>query len=191
MFIRTFTRLFSPRGHHFFSSHSSRKSYESRTFLYYTLSMGITMLGVGYAGVPIYRIYCSRYSSGTNVEFARAKSENIRNMKPVRDRQITVYFSADTYSNMAWNFKPVQTQARAFLTVMPGETALAFYSAENPTDEPIIGIATYTIVPPEASKYFNKIQVKFRFSERFFLSSLGNYYRRYFHCCAPCFGRSA
>ncbi|KAA3673388.1 cytochrome c oxidase assembly protein subunit 11 [Paragonimus westermani] len=152
MFVRKFTRLFGP--HHFFSSRSSRKSYESRTFLYYGLSMGITMLGVGYAGVPLYRIYCSRYSSGTNVEFARAKSEDIRNMKPVRDRQITVYFSADTYSNMAWNFKPVQTQ----LTVVPGETALAFYSAENPTDEPIIGIATYTIVPPEASKYFNKIQ---------------------------------
>lgn len=45
------------------------------------------------------------------------------------------------------------------LTVVPGETALAFYSAENPTDIPITGIATYTVLPTEAAKYFNKIQV--------------------------------
>lgn len=40
-----------------------------------------------------------------------------------------------------------------------GETALAFYNAKNPTDKPIIGISTYTIVPWQAGYYFNKIQV--------------------------------
>ena len=42
---------------------------------------------------------------------------------------------------------------------MPGETALAFYRAKNPTDQPVIGIATYNVVPFEAGQYFNKIQV--------------------------------
>ena len=42
---------------------------------------------------------------------------------------------------------------------MPGETALAFYTARNPTDKPIIGISTYTVIPFEAAQYFNKIQV--------------------------------
>ncbi len=45
------------------------------------------------------------------------------------------------------------------LTIVPGETALAFYTAKNPTNKPIIGIATYTVLPQEAAKYFNKIQV--------------------------------
>lgn len=43
--------------------------------------------------------------------------------------------------------------------VVPGETALAFYKAKNPTDKPVIGISTYNVVPFEAGQYFNKIQV--------------------------------
>lgn len=42
--------------------------------------------------------------------------------------------------------------------VVPGETVLAFYSAQNPTDQPISGISTYNVVPYEAGQYFNKIQ---------------------------------
>lgn len=46
--------------------------------------------------------------------------------------------------------------------VVPGETALAFYRAKNPTDKPIIGISTYNVVPFDAGQYFNKIQASFR-----------------------------
>lgn len=136
--------------------HNSRydKSYRNRTFLYYALSCGIFMVGFGYISVPLYRIYCRATGTGTDSNLAKANSEKIRSMKPVKDRQITVQFSADTYSNMLWKFKPLQNA----ITVVPGETALAFYTAENPTDKPIIGIATYSVVPVEAAKYFNKIQ---------------------------------
>lgn len=44
------------------------------------------------------------------------------------------------------------------LQVYPGETALAFYTATNPTDHAIVGISTYTVLPYEAAKYLNKIQ---------------------------------
>jgi cytochrome c oxidase assembly protein subunit 11 len=61
--------------------------------------------------------------------------------------------------------------------VIPGETALAFFTATNPTDKPITGVSTYNVVPYEVSRnltlvsteyatsitsqtaqYFNKIQ---------------------------------
>lgn len=42
--------------------------------------------------------------------------------------------------------------------VFPGETALAFYTAKNPTNKPVIGISTYNVIPFEAGAYFNKIQ---------------------------------
>ncbi|TGZ71996.1 hypothetical protein CRM22_002342 [Opisthorchis felineus] len=160
MLFHRLSRLASIRGYAPFSSRRSPinspvgDQYEKRTRLYYTMALGVAMVGFGYACVPLYRIYCSKVGVGTNSEFARAKTEIIKTMKPVKERQITVHFSADTHSKMAWRFKPVQNE----LTVVPGETALAFYSAENPTDRPIIGIATYSIVPTEASKYFNKIQ---------------------------------
>ena len=44
------------------------------------------------------------------------------------------------------------------LKVVPGETALAFYTARNSTDKPVTGISTYNVVPFEAGQYFNKIQ---------------------------------
>ena len=47
----------------------------------------------------------------------------------------------------------------SFAQLVPGETALAFYTATNPSDEPITGIATYNVIPYEAGLYFNKIQV--------------------------------
>jgi len=42
--------------------------------------------------------------------------------------------------------------------VVPGETALAFYTAENCSDQEITGIATYNVTPNAAAAYFNKIQ---------------------------------
>lgn len=42
--------------------------------------------------------------------------------------------------------------------MIPGETALAFYTAKNPTDLPVTGISTYNVIPFEAGAYFNKIQ---------------------------------
>ena len=63
-------------------------------------------------------------------------------------------FSADTAAAMQWNFRPQQP----VLHLYPGETALAFYTAKNPTDKPIDGISTYNVIPFEAGQYFNKIQ---------------------------------
>uniref|UniRef100_A0A0X3PTR4 Cytochrome c oxidase assembly protein COX11, mitochondrial n=1 Tax=Schistocephalus solidus TaxID=70667 RepID=A0A0X3PTR4_SCHSO len=138
----------------FYSGGRGRDNLKRLSAIYYCAALSVFMLGFSYAGVPLYRIYCAKTGGGTNSEGARAKSDRVEKMKPVRDRKITVEFSADTYSRMAWNFKPAQKS----VTIVPGETALAFYTAKNPTDRPITGIATYTVVPLDAAKYFNKIQ---------------------------------
>lgn len=75
-------------------------------------------------------------------------------MEAIKDRIIKVRFNADLAASMRWNFKPQQYEIK----VAPGETALAFYTAKNPTDSPVIGISTYNVVPFEAGAYFNKIQ---------------------------------
>jgi len=76
-------------------------------------------------------------------------------MVPVQGAHpITVRFSASTSDTLQWKFKPQQREVQ----VVPGETALAFYTAHNKTDEPIVGVATYNITPLKAGLYFNKIQ---------------------------------
>ncbi|KAG2535679.1 cytochrome c oxidase assembly protein COX11, mitochondrial-like isoform X1 [Panicum virgatum] len=42
--------------------------------------------------------------------------------------------------------------------VKPGESALAFYTAENRSSAPITGVSTYNVAPMKAAIYFNKIQ---------------------------------
>lgn len=94
---------------------------------------------------------CQATSYGGTVSSTRVTVENI---KPVKTRQIKVTFNADTGASMRWNFKPQQRSIKVF----PGETALAFYTATNPTNRPVTGISTYNVTPFEAGQYFNKIQ---------------------------------
>ncbi len=51
-------------------------------------------------------------------------------------------------------FVPQQREVR----VLPGETALAFYTATNKSDRDIIGVATYSVTPAQVAPYFSKIQ---------------------------------
>ncbi|KAK3090343.1 hypothetical protein FSP39_011063 [Pinctada imbricata] len=117
----------------------------------YLAAMAIFFLGASYAAVPLYRAFCQK--TGRGGKSVQAKAENVEKMKP-GERELTIQFNADVDSSMRWNFRPQQTEVK----VRSGETALAFYTAMNPADKPIIGISTYSVIPWEAGAYFNKIQ---------------------------------
>ncbi|KAF6298325.1 cytochrome c oxidase copper chaperone COX11 [Rhinolophus ferrumequinum] len=127
----------------------------NKTVLTYVAAAAVGMLGMSYAAVPLYRLYCQTTGLGGSVAAGHA-SDQIEKMVPVKDRVIRVTFNADVHASLQWNFRPQQTE----IYVVPGETALAFYKAKNPTDKPVIGISTYNVVPFEAGQYFNKIQVQ-------------------------------
>jgi len=110
------------------------------------------MFGASFAAVPLYRIYCQ--ATGKGGQAVAEKENKIIDLKVDKSRSITVRFDAKTHSSTDWKFSPVQDK----VVVHPGETALAFYRVKNPLDEPVIGVATYTVLPYEAGAYFNKIQ---------------------------------
>ncbi|CAH2269969.1 jg9712 [Pararge aegeria aegeria] len=124
-----------------------------RSTMNYMIALGVMTVGLSYAAVPLYRIFCQAYSYGGTVGQSDA-DESISKMLAVKERPLKIRFNADVASSMQWNFKPQQGD----ITVVPGETALAFYTALNPTDKPVIGISTYNVIPFEAGQYFNKIQ---------------------------------
>lgn len=125
----------------------------NKTALTYIAAAGVGMIGLSYAAVPLYRLYCQATGLG-GTAVAGHDSSLVESMSPIKERVIKVTFNADTHASIQWNFRPQQTE----IYVVPGETALAFYRAKNPTDKPIIGISTYNVVPFEAGQYFNKIQ---------------------------------
>ncbi|KAK3861901.1 hypothetical protein Pcinc_032178 [Petrolisthes cinctipes] len=125
----------------------------TKSTLYYIAALGVLAFGLSYAAVPLYRIFCQAYSYGGTTQQGH-NAEKVEDMKTVTDRVIRVRFNADTAASMTWNFRPQQSEIK----LHPGETALAFYTAKNPMDRPVIGISTYNVVPFDAGQYFNKIQ---------------------------------
>eukprot|EP00975_Prorocentrum_lima_P023817 5013655-Prorocentrum_lima.AAC.1 len=49
---------------------------------------------------------------------------------------------------MPWIFRPTQKEVK----IVPGETALAFYTVKNTAEYPITGVATYNVYPPKAEQ---------------------------------------
>jgi len=76
-------------------------------------------------------------------------------LKPVTDsRRLRITFNGSVSDVLPWKFTPQQREVR----VLPGETALAFYTATNKGPNDIIGVATYSVTPGQVAPYFSKIQ---------------------------------
>jgi len=85
-------------------------------------------------------------------EDAAAKLASLR---PVENAKlITVRFDTTVGDVMPWSFVPVQLDVK----VVPGETALSFFTVTNHSDKAITGVATYNVHPPKVGLYFQKIQ---------------------------------
>lgn len=69
-------------------------------------------------------------------------------------RRLRITFNGSVSDVLPWKFTPQQREVR----VLPGETALAFYTATNKSEDDIIGVATYSVTPGQVAPYFSKIQ---------------------------------
>lgn len=120
--------------------------------LLYSSAFAITCTGLTYALVPLYKILCQNTGiTGTpQINDTKLKTKKTKE----QENPIAVKFVANRGKGMPWEFRPSQSQ----VTLRPGQTALAFYTAKNDSVSEINGIATYNIVPARAALYFNKIQ---------------------------------
>jgi len=104
------------------------------------------MGGLAFASVPLYNLFCRITGFGGTTTVSEAGSDVIL------DETILVRFDASLASGMAWEFEaPDATEIRI------GETAIAYYTATNPTDRTIAGTASYNVTPFIAGGYFSKI----------------------------------
>jgi cytochrome c oxidase assembly protein subunit 11 len=105
------------------------------------------MLGLSFAAVPFYDWFCRVTGYGGATGRAEAPTE------PPIDRTVVVRFDANVAPGLGWKFRPVQRTVEARL----GESVLVFYEAENLTDAPLAGTASYNVTPFAAGGYFAKI----------------------------------
>jgi cytochrome c oxidase assembly protein subunit 11 len=79
----------------------------------------------------------------------------LASLKPIENgKLITVRFDSTVGDVLPWTFVPTQLDVK----VVPGETALSFFTVTNHSDKAITGVATYNVYPPKAGLYFQKIQ---------------------------------
>ena len=113
------------------------------------------MLGLSFASVPLYRVFCQATGVGGTTQRATTAPSK------AAAASITIRFEADTAPDLGWEFQPLQST----LTVHPGEEKKAFYRAMNKTAGPVTGSATYNVTPAKVGIYFDKLQC-FCFSEQ-------------------------
>ena len=111
----------------------------------------LAMLGLGYASVPLYRLFCQVTGYGGTTQ--RADAEKLAGVK-VAGKMIRVRFDANTAPGLPWMFKPQQVTQDLRI----GERKIATFEARNLSGRPITGTAIFNVSPEQAGKYFNKIQ---------------------------------
>jgi|TARA_R110000850_G_scaffold245807_2_gene370692 cytochrome c oxidase assembly protein subunit 11 len=108
----------------------------------------LSMVGVSFAAVPLYQLFCQVTGYGGTTQRVEQMSETIL------DRKIKVRFDANVAGGLPWSFKPVDREVELRI----GETIQISYTAENKSDQPTYGQATFNVTPMSAGAFFNKIQ---------------------------------
>ncbi|KAL2113056.1 hypothetical protein VUR80DRAFT_5479 [Thermomyces stellatus] len=132
--------------------------HKNRTTAYYTLSVILGTVALSYGSVPLYKMICQKIGWGgqpVRVDSPEANRDIASRLQPVTDApRLRVTFNSSVSDVLPWKFTPQQRE----VSVLPGETALAFYTATNTSDQDIIGVATYSVTPAQVAPYFSKIQ---------------------------------
>ena len=123
----------------------------------------LAMLGLGYAAVPLYDLFCRVTGfGGTTQRATEAEAVSAATLaRSAGGRQISIRFDASLAAGVPWTFTPEQVTDKVAI----GQRDMAIYIARNNSDKPITGTATFNVEPAQAGKYFNKIQC-FCFTEQ-------------------------
>ncbi len=123
----------------------------------------LAMLGLGYAAVPLYDLFCRVTGFGGTTQRASESDAAVaeRIAQSSGAQTISIRFDASTSREMPWSFKPAQVTD----TVQIGVRDMATYVARNNSRETITGTASFNVEPEQAGRYFNKIQC-FCFTEQ-------------------------
>ncbi len=106
------------------------------------------MVGLAFASVPLYDLFCRVTGFGGTPRVAQAVDGR------VTDRMIRVRFDANVAPGLGWRFEPETDQ----IDLRVGEPATVTYKLRNTGSWETVGVATYNVSPPQIGAYFVKIQ---------------------------------
>ncbi len=124
----------------------AKRAQRNRQVLMVLTGVVCGMIGLAYASVPLYRLFCQVTGYQGTPRIASTNSSQTVN------RMVTVTFTGDVANGLGWRFQPKQHQ----MQVQVGKSYLAFFEAENLEKVPVTARATYNISPDPFASYFTK-----------------------------------
>ena len=117
-------------------------------------ALAVGMVGVSFAAVPIYDMFCRVTGFGGTPVRAETAPGAVAG-------EVGVRFDANINPALPWRFEPVERTVR----IQPGARTQIAYRATNLTARKTMGTATFNVTPQLASKYFSKLEC-FCFTEQ-------------------------
>lgn len=106
------------------------------------------MVGMSYAAVPLYNLYCK--VTGYNGTTQRVEQAS----EVVLDQRIRVELDSNTASDLNWDFRPVDRAVDPKI----GETVEVNFRITNNSTREKTGQAVFNVTPMAAGAYFNKLE---------------------------------
>lgn len=129
----------------------------NRRMMIMGVGVALGSLALGFAAVPLYRIFCQTTGFAGTTQRADA---NVA-VQPVAGRTMSVRFDSNVAPGMPWEFYPEHPTD----TVTVGSRDMAIFIAKNLSDKPVSGTAVFNVTPTQAGAFFTKIQC-FCFTEQ-------------------------
>ena len=115
-----------------------------------TICLGVSfgMLGMAYAAVPLYELFCQVTGYAGTTQRAEDTTGTVLN------KTIKVRFDANISNELDWEFDPKTREVELKI----GEKSQVSYIAKNVSQFDSFGTATFNVSPSAAGVYFNKIE---------------------------------
>ena len=106
----------------------------------------VLMLGLSYASVPLYEIFCRVTGFGGTTQVANNAP------KIVLDKVVSVRFDTNV-NNLPWDFKAKKN----VMDVKVVQVIKLEFEVLNYSDEPTAGVASFNVSPSSFGKYYSKL----------------------------------
>lgn len=113
----------------------------------FVLGGALFMLGMSFAAVPLYDMFCRMTGYGGTTQVAVKAPER------VSERAFTIRFDANVNAGLNWRFEPEFTS----VDVKGGEVRTMSYTVRNLGAQAVTGVASYNVTPEQTGAWFNKI----------------------------------
>ena len=120
---------------------------QNKKVIFLITFVGMLMLSLSYAAVPLYDIFCRVTGFGGTTQIASSAPGSSGHPN------INIRFESNITDSLNWDFYSKTKTVK----IPMGEEKTIYYFAKNLSDEPIVGTATFNVTPAKAGQYFMKI----------------------------------